>query len=128
MKVKTLDFVMIAMVLAAATATYVLKYGSEIESNANAKLAHQISEEKAAIDILKANWSLLTNPARIQTLAKRHLEELKLEIIAPSQIVTLDDIPTRPIELPTISTAENDNKKDGISALITGGINSEGKP
>lgn len=119
------DFLFIGLVLATATATYVLKYGSEIESNNNARLAREIELEKAAIDILKADWSLLTNPARIQVLAERHEGELKLEVLEPRQITTIDEIPLKPADTRGERRADVDNGNRDIGDLITGSIKPE---
>lgn len=121
---KKTDLLFIGLVLAAMTATYVVKYGSEIESNKIAKLEREINVEKEAIDILNANWSLLTSPHRMQTLAKRHSEELQLEILQPKQIIKIEDIPLRPIDIPTEQNATNQPKSDRINDIITGSIKS----
>ena len=45
------------------------------------------------IALLRAEWSMLDPPARLQGLAERHLQ---LQPIAPNQIDTLDNLPTAP--------------------------------
>lgn len=121
---KKADFVLLGLVLATATATYVLKYGSEIENSKNAKLAREIELEKEAIDILKADWSLLTNPARIQVLGERYKSELNLEVLEPQQIITIDQIPVIVRERSDELRADSDSAKTGIGDLITGSIKS----
>ena len=123
---KKTDFLFIGLVLAAATVTYVVKYGSEIESNRIAKMEREINVEQEAIDILNANWSLLTSPNRLQILAKRHKNELQLEILQPEQVIKIEDIPLRPIVIPDRQNAAVPRKSD-INDIITGSVKPEGK-
>lgn len=124
---KKTDFLFIGLVLAAATVTYVVKYGSEIESNKIAKLEREINVEQEAIDILNANWSLLTSPNRMQVLAKKHKTELQLEILQPEQVIRIEDVPLRPIVIPDRQDAAIMQKSDGINDIITGSVKSEDK-
>ena len=122
---KPLDLVFVCMVLAAATATYVVKYGSQIKHSSVAKLEHKIEVEKEAIDILNANWSLLTSPARLQDLSEAHKDELQLQDLDPKQIIRIEDIPMRPIELPKSRNAQN--LQDGNDAVVTGSVKKQGE-
>jgi hypothetical protein len=44
---------------------------------------------------LKADWSLLTQPARLQRLAETFATQLKLQPVDPHQIVELKDLPDK---------------------------------
>ena len=61
------------------------------------------------IAALRAEWSELDNPARIEALAKRHLP---LKPIAPTQFDTLDQLPERPLHF------VKPNEPDPIGAVI----------
>jgi hypothetical protein len=124
---KTVDFVFVGLVLAVATTTYVVKYGSEIEHNNIAKLGRDIETEKEAIDILRANWSLLTSPSRIQSLTKRHGDELQLDILQSHQVIGIDQIPLKPIQIPEDSSAMAEVGTKELSGIITGSIKSKGE-
>ncbi len=121
---KPLDIVFVCMVLAAATATYVVKYGSQIKHSSVAKLERKIEVEKEAIDILNANWSLLTSPARLQELSETHEDELQLKNLDPKQVINIEDIPMRPIETPKNRNALN--LQEGNDAVVTGSIKKQG--
>ncbi len=123
---RTVDFILVGLVLVVATATYVVKYGSEIENNNIVRLEREIQTKREAIDILKANWSLLTNPARIQELAERHGEELQLDVLQSHQIITIDQIPLRSIPDNDIQNAKARDGETGISNVVTGSIKPEG--
>lgn len=56
------------------------------------ELRHDIADERAALDILKAEWSHLNRPSRLQDLAERYLS---LKIMDADQIVNFDDLPRR---------------------------------
>lgn len=66
---------------------YQLKYEARQLDRRAKELVQQISDERDTISVLKAEWSLLTEPERIQKLAKQHLG---LKTINPKQIVTHD--------------------------------------
>jgi len=119
---RTRDFIFVGLVLLVATATYILKYGSEIDHNNVTRLEHEIQVKKEAIDILKANWALLTSPARIQELSERHEKELQLNTLRSDQIISIEDIPLRAKEAPEVRKAETTAKDDGVSKVITGSI------
>ncbi len=120
---KTMDFVFVALVLGVAATTYMIKFGAEIESNDIAKLEREINLEKEAIDVLNANWSLLTGPARIQTLVERYGDELQLENLEPQQVTTVEQIPLKPIEEQPERSAQNEDESSQVSDFITGSIN-----
>ena len=111
---KPMDIVFVCMVLAAATATYVVKYGSQIKHSSVAKLEYKIEVEKQAIDILNANWSLLTSPARLQDLSKAHDDELQLQDLDPKQIIRIE-------------SRNAQNLQDGNDAVVTGSIKKQGE-
>ncbi len=123
---KTVYFVFVGLVLLVATVTHIVKYGSEIEHNNIARLEREIQTKREAIDILKANWSLLTNPARIQELAERHDDELQLRVLQSHQIISIDQIPLRPSPDRSIQNAKAAEEESGISNFVTGNIKPEG--
>lgn len=90
-----LRFINICLVLglvALACVIYQVKYqarGLDAEIRA---LNGQIDEERDAIAVLRAEWSLLNRPERIERLAQKHL---KLAPARPVQIVTLDKVTDR---------------------------------
>ena len=123
---KKADFILIGLVLVVATATYIVKYGAEIEYNNITSLEREIGAEKEAIDILRANWSLLTDPSRIQSLAEQHQEELNLEILQSKQIINIDQIPLKPLKEPDYNSAEIDDKGVDHPGIITGSVKKKG--
>jgi hypothetical protein len=97
--IRTLDIIMIGVLIAGAGYTFKVKHDAEQAVARVESLETRIRLEREAIDILKADWSLLTSPDRLEALIKRHQEELGLEPLSPRQIVTIDKIPQRQPDL-----------------------------
>ena len=100
--------VLAALVLAAAD-VYKIKYESTLQAEKVAKLRADLRREQDAIAALRAEWSKLDRPDRLQELARRHLT---LRPVDARQFDTLDRLPERPIELVPPGTA------DPIGAVI----------
>jgi len=84
--------VIAALVLAAAD-VYKIKFESTRQAQRVAKLRTEIRREHDAIAALRAEWAKLDTPARIQDLARRHLQLKPTEL---SQYDRLDKLPERP--------------------------------
>ena len=100
--------VLVALVLAAAD-VYKIKYESTLQAEKVAKLRNELRREQDAIASLRAEWSKLDRPDRLQELARRHLTLKPLET---RQYDTLDKLPARPVDLVPPGTA------DPIGAVI----------
>jgi cell division protein FtsL len=90
-----LRFVNICLVLGLVALAYVIyqvKYQTRSLDAEIAVLSKKIEEERDAIAVLRAEWSLLNRPERIERLAKKYL---KLAPAKPSQLVTLDSVTDR---------------------------------
>lgn len=93
-----LRFVNICLVLGLVALAYVIyqvKYETRALDAQIVALNQKIEEERDAIAVLRAEWSLLNRPERIERLAKKYL---KLEPARPSQLVTLDEVTDRDFE------------------------------
>jgi cell division protein FtsL len=88
-------FVIAALVLAAAD-VYKIKFESTRQAQRVVKLRMEIAREQDLIAALRAEWAKLSNPARIQDLARRHLA---LKPAEATQFDRLDHLPERPPEL-----------------------------
>ncbi len=90
-------FVIATLVIAAAY-VYEIKFETTLQAERLAKLRSEIRRERDAIAVLRAEWAKLDSPARIQSLARRHLA---LQPIVPTQIDSLDQLPERPAQVAT---------------------------
>jgi cell division protein FtsL len=75
--------------LALAYVIYQVKYETRALDTEIATIGKDIEAERDAIAVLRAEWSLLNRPERIERLAKKHL---KLGPSDPRQIVTVDSV------------------------------------
>ena len=124
---RTLDVIMIAALIGAAAWTFKVKYDSEAAMARVAKLEKRLQIEKEAIDILNADWSLLTSPERLKKLVERYREELPLEPTEPKMIGTLEDVPMiaeMPAEMPDDGRAASADEATDRET-ITGSIEPE---
>jgi cell division protein FtsL len=94
--IRLLNICVIAALFMAAAYVYKIKYESTQRAEQVAKLRTEIRREHDAIAALRAEWSRLDSPARIQELAKRHLA---LRPIEQRQFDRLDQLPERPSDL-----------------------------
>jgi hypothetical protein len=109
MILRILNLVVIAALILAAAYVYRIKFDSTVQAERLAKIRSQVRHERDTIAALRAQWSELDNPARIEALAKRFLP---LKPIAPTQFDKLDNLPDR---APDPVTPDG---KDPIRAMI----------
>ena len=75
--------------LALAYVIYQVKYESRALDAEIATIGKELEAERDGIAVLRAEWSLLNRPERIERLAKKHL---KLAPSDPRQVVTVDSV------------------------------------
>lgn len=120
---RTSDIVLIAVMVSAAAFTYKTKHEAEDRLAAVRKIEQQIRFEEDSIDLLKADWSLLTQPSRLQKLAETFQSELQLQPTGAHQIVGLDDLPARPVTIEDLSNQRlGGMAESGQDHMTTGGV------
>ncbi|MCX7306049.1 MAG: hypothetical protein NTV73_17210 [Hyphomicrobiales bacterium] len=123
---RTSDIVLIAVMVAAAAFTYKTKAEAENRQASLRKIEQQIRFEEDSIDLLKADWSLLTQPARLQKLAQTYQAELALQPLEARQIVGLDELPSKPLSIEDLSNQHLGGMAEGDAAdkdkIVTGGV------
>ena len=114
--INALGIVTVIVMIAVAAVVYALKKNAEVASFQVARLARQIDEEHERIAALKAEWSLLDQPARLQALAEHFKDKLALAPISADQIGRIDEIPmaAHPEAAPAEGT--DDGKPAGAAA------------
>jgi len=90
--IRLVNICVIAALVFAAAHVYKIKFESTRQAERLAKLRTAVRNEREAIATLRAEWSRLDNPARIQALAARHLA---LKPVEPRQFDRLDHLPER---------------------------------
>jgi cell division protein FtsL len=95
-----LRFVNICLVLGLVALAYVIyqvKYEARALDEDIASLNKEIDTERDSLAVLRAEWSLLNRPERIERLAEKYL---KLVPIQPRQLVTLHTVTDRDLSRP----------------------------
>lgn len=93
-----LRFVNICLFLGLVALAYVIyqaKYEARELDERIAVLHKEIDEERDALAVARAEWSLLNRPERIERLAQKYL---KLSPAQPKQLVILDEVSERDFE------------------------------
>jgi hypothetical protein len=97
---RTLDIVLIVVMTAAATVTYTIKHQAENKLEEVRKLEAGIKLEEDTIDLLRADWALLTQPNRLEKLAAVYQQDLQLAPTASTQLARPEELPMLKSELP----------------------------
>jgi cell division protein FtsL len=87
-----LNLVAIVALVGSALYAYSIKYQTILRAEQITKMKHEVKAERDAIAVLRAEWTFLTRPERIQQLADKHLD---LQQLAVSQIVTAQAVPEK---------------------------------
>ena len=90
---RLLNFCALVLLVLAAAYVYEIKFESTLRAERIAKMRGDVQRERDAIAALRAEWTTLENPARIQGLARRHLH---LRPAEATQYDALDRLPERP--------------------------------
>jgi len=107
-----INILLIFLMVLSASAVYDMKYEAELAAENISKLQGRIDQQKEDISLLKAEWALLTRPARMQEVLARHGDILKLVPMTSDHIGTVADIPEKPVaEEPT-----PDKKQPSVAA------------
>jgi hypothetical protein len=110
--------------IAVVTYTYSVKTGTKEVAEQLAAIQRETEAEINAIDLLNADWEVLTAPKRIQSLVDVYQGDLKLVPTDAHRMIAIADIPMRPV------VAEPETSIDDIlaqygevdAALTTGSI------
>lgn len=86
----------IGVLLGGTGAVYNTKYDARQAAKRLSDLRHDITQEEELISVLRAEWSLLNEPSRLEDLASRYLELAPLEV---GQMATIRELPHRPHDL-----------------------------
>jgi hypothetical protein len=117
------DIAMIAIMIGVVTYTYTVKNDTKRAAAELAKLQREINVQLNAIDVLVADWNVLTAPGRIQELVEVHNAVLGLEPLDTKRVVALTDIPMRPQPAPDASIDDILARYGDIDAdLATGSV------
>jgi hypothetical protein len=115
---RVLNLIVIVALIAAAAWVYKIKFDSAKQVERVARLQSDIRRERDAVAGLRAEWSKLDNPLRVQALSERYLKMRPTEM---KQRDALDQLPERPAPAsapdtdPIASLIENDELTGSVS-------------
>lgn len=96
---RTVNLLLVALMVMSAAAVYDMKYEAETAAEDVRRTERAIGREQETISLLKAEWSVLTQPSRLQALVQQHADILKLTPMTAEHIGTLNDIPPKPVDV-----------------------------
>jgi hypothetical protein len=106
---RLINLIVIGALVFAAAYVYRIKMDSTARTERVMRLRADVREQRETIAALRAEWSKLENPQRLQELAERHLA---LKAVDPTQFDSLRTLPERPPSLVPPGTS------DPIGAMI----------
>jgi cell division protein FtsL len=109
---KYANVTLVLLSLGTASMLYNLEHTTRGEERTIAKATAQMVDTAEAIKLLKAEWSSLTRPDRIQQLAEQNLGMKQLDA---DQIITATELPAR---LETLTQTEKPKGKGTIDDLM----------
>ena len=118
---RTSDIVMLGVIVASAAFTYKTKHEAEARVAEIHKIQSQIRYEEDTISVLKADWSRLTQPGRLEKLVKAYDAELELKNVEASQFAAVKDLPERPLTIEEL-TADSNLADLGNDPITTGAL------
>ena len=114
---RIVNLVLLVVMIIGAVVTYDMKHKAEKAAERVARLEAQIAREKDAMQLLRAELSMLTQPGRLQAVVDRYVDHFKLAPFTPSQYATLDEIPLKSIGAPTDGQAIADIISENKSTI-----------
>lgn len=94
-------FVVLVMIAGAAW-TFQAKDDAVAAADYVSDLRDEITQEQVAISLLKAEWSELTEPGRLQALIDQYPQVFPLQPFGINQMVRIRDLPMAPTDQPDL--------------------------
>ncbi|ODN71566.1 cell division protein FtsL [Methylobrevis pamukkalensis] len=92
---RLVNILLVCLMVLGAAAVYDMKYEAEAAAERVAGLERQVAAEQERISMLRATWSALTQPRRMQDLVERHAPDLNLAPMELTQLGTIADVPEK---------------------------------
>jgi hypothetical protein len=124
---RKIDLAMVAVMVGVVTYTYTVKNTAKEAGETLAAIQREQEAEANAIDLLQADWQVLTAPKRLQSLVEVYGAELGLQPLDAKRYVSIADIPPRP-EAPQAEASIDDilaRYGDVDPGIMTGSVSSD---
>jgi hypothetical protein len=96
---RILNIAAIVALIGSAVYAYSIKYQTSFYAEQILEMKHEVRAERDAIAALRAEWSFLTRPERLQRLSDRYLD---LQQLSVGQIVAASAIPDKTARVDSI--------------------------
>lgn len=117
---RTFDLVLMGVMVSAAVVTYSIKHQADLKLDSVRKLEAEIKLEKDTIDLLRADWALLTQPNRLHRLVNAYQGDLALAPTQPTQLSQPKELPMLRSQLPQPPEPQGMSVEDVIAAAVSG--------
>lgn len=120
---RSFDLVLIGVMTTMAVVTYTIKHRADEKLTEVRRLEAEIRLERDTIDLLKADWALVTQPNRLEPLIKNYDSELGLLPTKPTQLAMPRELPMHRSQLPQPETTIEDiiaGKNGEVAAALKG--------
>jgi len=117
---RTLDLILVGVMVSAAVVTYSIKHQADLKLESVKKLEAEIKLERDTIDLLRADWALLTQPNRLHRLVNAYQADLQLTPTLPTQLAQPQELPMLRSQLPQPPEPEGMSVEDVIAAAVNG--------
>jgi hypothetical protein len=101
---RSFDLILIGVMTATAVVTYSIKHRAELKLEEVHRIETEIRLERDTIDLLKADWALLTQPNRLHRLIAVYQSELDLVPTESTQFAMPKELPMPKSQLPQPET------------------------
>ena len=118
---KTFDIVLIGVMTAMASVTYTIKHRAELKLEEVHRLESEIKLERDTIDLLKADWALVSQPNRLERLVNNYNSELQLQPTLSTAIVQPSELPMLRSQLPPPTVVASGDPKSGKAGSAKSG-------
>jgi cell division protein FtsL len=122
MFVRILHVLSLLILVGSAVGVYKVKYDTTYEVQRIAKLRSEIRSENERMALLRAEWTRLAAPQRIQELTARHLGMKPMEVSRVSDLANLPEKPFKPQDSDTIGefieTVVGEGPRDALGDFL----------
>jgi hypothetical protein len=128
---RSFDLVLIGVMTATAVVTYSIKHRADEKLEEVRRLETEIRLERDTIDLLRADWALLTQPNRLHRLIGVYGSELGLGATETTQLAMPKELPMMRSRLPQPETTIEDiisGKDSEVAAALKGVEAAKSKP
>jgi len=122
MFLRILHALSLLILVGSAVAVYKVKYDTTYEVQRIAKLRSEIRSEQERMALLRAEWTRLASPQRVQELAMRHLGMKPMDVARVSDFSNLPEKPFKPEDSDTIGefieTVVGEGPRDALGDFL----------